>query len=79
MELLMTIIVIAFLLFIFWGFVAVILDQRSQVRHYEDMWVYEHRENEKLAERIVELNRQVRELQDKHLEIQQELRKQSVI
>lgn len=64
MNILITVIVVAFVLFIFWGFVAIIMDQRSQVRHYEEMWLYEHKENEKLANRIVELHQELRDLRN---------------
>jgi cell division protein FtsB len=67
MNLLMTIIVIAFILFILSGFAAVLLDQRAEKRHYEEMWLIEHQENEKLYHRIVELHQEIHKLKEEHL------------
>ena len=66
-DIIITIAVIVVILFIFSGFVAIVLDQRAEARHWEEMWNYEHRENEKLANRIVELHQELRQVKEKHL------------
>lgn len=68
MDLIMTIIIVALILFTLAGFVAVVLDQRAEARHYEEMYQEERRDNKYLHDRVTELNHENRELKkNQHL------------
>ncbi len=68
MDLIMTIIIVSVILFTLAGFIAVILDQRAEARHWESMYSEELRDNKKLTERVCDLQYEIRQLKkDKHL------------
>ena len=62
MNTVMTIIIVGLILFAFAGFIAVILDQRAEARHYQELFEFERKDAEKWHRRVVELNDKLREL-----------------
>lgn len=59
MNILITIIIVGFVLFILGGFAAFMLDQRAETRHWEEMYDGEHRSRENLQEKVVELKQEL--------------------